>query len=223
MFSSTEVSSLPLRDKIEEKYKWDLTHIYKNDDEWEEDFKWVESNIPGYEKFKGTLSKSPGYLLKCFQFDDSIGIKLERLYLFAMLSKDSDMRVTKYQAMEERIKSLHSKAAAAAAFIRPELLQIPDKTLLQMVESNKELNLYRQIIDDLLRTKVHTLSKEQEELLALSSEITQVPYNAYSMFTNADIKFPAIKDDSGNDIEISHARYYASMYSKDRELQAESV
>jgi oligoendopeptidase F len=216
---STEVSSLPPRDKIEDKYKWDLTHIYKNDDEWEKDFKWIETNIPNYEKFKGTLSKSSDHLLKCFQFDDSIGIKLEKLYLYSMLSKDSDMRVTNYQAMEERIKSLHSKAGAAASFIRPELLQIPDKTLLQMVESNDDLKLYRQIIDDLLRTKVHTLSKEQEELLALSSEITQAPYNAYSMFTNADIKFPTIKDDSGNDIEISHGRYYASMYSKDREYR----
>jgi len=216
---STEVSSLPPRDKIEDKYKWDLTHIYKNDDEWEKDFKWVETNIPNYEKFKGTLSKSSDHLLKCFQFDDSIGIKLEKLYLYSMLSKDSDMRVTNYQAMEERIKSLHSKAGAAASFIRPELLQIPDKTLLQMVESNNDLKLYRQIIDDLLRMKVHTLSKEQEELLALSSEITQAPYNAYSMFTNADIKFPTIKDDAGNEIEISHGRYYASMYSKDREYR----
>ena len=219
MYSPTEVSSLPARDKIEDKYKWDLTHIYKNDDEWEKDFKWIENNISNYEKFKGTLSKSSDHLLKCFQFDDSIGIKLERLYLYSMLSKDSDMRVTKYQAMEERIKSLHSKTAAAASFVRPELLQIPDKTLLQMVESNNELKLYRQIIDDLLRTKVHTLTKEQEELLAQSSEIMQAPYNAYSMFTNADIKFPVIKDDTGNDIEISHARYYASMYSKDREYR----
>ena len=219
MLSASEVSSLPARDKIEDKYKWDLTHIYKNDEEWEKEFKWIESDISGYERFKGVLSKSSDNLLKCFQFDDAIGMKLEKLYLYAMLSKDSDMRVTKYQAIEERIKSLHSKAAAAGSFIRPELLQIPDKTLLQMVKSNKELNLYRHTINDLLRTKTHTLSKEQEQLLALSSEITQTPYNTYSMFTNADIKFPKISDDSGKDIEISHARYYASMYSKDREFR----
>jgi len=219
MLSASEVSSLPARDKIEDKYKWDLTHIYKNDEEWEKEFKWIESDISGYERFKGVLSKSSDNLLKCFQFDDAIGMKLEKLYLYAMLSKDSDMRVTKYQAIEERIKSLHSKAAAAGSFIRPELLQIPDKTLLQMVKSNEELNLYRHTINDLLRTKTHTLSKEQEQLLALSSEITQTPYNTYSMFTNADIKFPKISDDSGKDIEISHARYYASMYSKDREFR----
>ena len=216
MFSDAEVSSLPKRSDIEEKYKWDLSHIYENEEKWEEDFKWIETSLAGYNKFKGKLSESVEILLSCFKFDDAIGIKLERLYLYAMLAKDSDMRVSQYQAMEERIKTLHSKVTAANSFIKPELLQIPDEKLKQMLGSNKELQVYGHAIDDLIRTKTHTLSKEQEELLALASEITQTPYNVYSMFTNADIKFPVIKDDSGNDVEISHARYYAAMYSKDR-------
>ncbi len=219
MFSAIEVSSLPIREKIEEKYKWNLTHIYKNDDEWEKDFSWVENNLSGYEKFKGSLSKSADNLFHCLQFDDSIGIRLERLYLYAMLFKDSDMQVTKYQAMEERIKTLYSKVSAAGSFIKPELLQIPDEKLWEMINSKTELQVYKHNIEDLLRTKEHTLSKDEEELLAHASEITQVPYNTFSLFTNADIKFPKIKDETGNEIEISHARYYAAMYSKDRDFR----
>ncbi|OGU71275.1 MAG: oligoendopeptidase F [Ignavibacteria bacterium RBG_16_34_14] len=219
MFSTAEVSSLPLRGEIKKKYKWDLTHIYKNDDDWEKDFKWIENNLPEYEKFNGSLSKSADDLLHCLQFDDSIGIKLERLYLYAMLCKDSDMRVTKYQAMEERIISLHSKVSAAGSYIKPELLQIPDEKLWEMVNFRSELRVYRHNIEDLLRTKTHTLSKDEEELLAHASEIAQVPYNTFSMFTNADIRFPIIKDETGNEIEISHARYYAAMYSKDRDFR----
>jgi oligoendopeptidase F len=219
MFSAIEVSSVPLREKIEEKYKWDLTHIYKNDEDWEKDFNWIENNLSGYEKFKGTLSKSSNDLLQCLQFDDLIGIKIERLYLYAMLSKDSDMRVTKYQAMEERIKTLYSEVSAAGSFIKPELLQIPDAKLWEMINSKTELQVYKHNIEDLLRTKAHTLSKDEEELLARASEITQVPYNTFSLFTNADIKFPKIKDEAENEIEISHARYYAAMYSKDRDFR----
>lgn len=216
MFSDVEVSSLPKRNDIEERYKWDLSHIYENEEKWEEDFKWIETSLTGYDKFRGTLAQSAENLLGCFKFDDAIGIKLERLYLYAMLSKDSDMRVSQYQAMEERIKTLYSKVTAANSFIKPELLQIPDEKLKLTLNSSKELQVYSHAINDLIRTKTHTLSKEQEELLALASEITQTPYNVYSMFTNADIKFPIIKDDLGNDVEISHARYYAAMYSKDR-------
>lgn len=216
MFADSEVSSLPMRRDIEEKYKWDLSHIYENDEKWEVDFKWIELNLSAYSKFRGTLSQSAKNLLACFKFDDSIRIKLERLYLYAMLSKDSDMKVSRYQAMEERIKTLYSKVTTANSFINPELLQINDEKLKQMIDSDRELQVYSHAVNDLIRTKKHTLSKEEEELLALASEITQTPYNVYSMFTNADIKFPIVKDDSGNNVEISHARYYAAMYSKDR-------
>jgi oligoendopeptidase F len=218
-FTGNEISSLPARDKIEDTYKWDLSHIYQTDEKWEEDFNWVLERLPDYKKYEGTLAKSAEKLLACLTFDDSVGIKLERLYLYAMLAKDSDMRVNKYQAMDDRIKSLYSKVSKESSFIRPELLQIPGNVLLDMVESNEQLKVYRHTIEDLLRTKSHTLSKEQEEILALAGEVAQTSHNAFSMFTNADIKFPLIKDEEGNEIEISHARYYAAMYSRDRDFR----
>jgi len=219
LFSQAEVLSLPLRNEIEEKYKWDLTHVYKTDEEWEKDFNWVEDHISEYKKFEGTLAKSSGDLLSCLKFDDEMGIKLERLHLYASLSKDSDMKVTRYQAMEDRIHRLYSKVTAASSFIKPELLKIPDEKLLNAVDELDELKLYKHSFEDLLRTKIHTLSREEEEILALSNEITNTPYNAFSIFTNADIKFPVIKDDKGKEIEISHGRYYAAIYSNDREYR----
>ncbi len=213
-----ERTELLSRNEIDEKYKWNLSDIYENEELWESDFKWIENNINEFKKFEGTLAESPERLLSCLKFDDEVGIKFEQLYLYAMLSKDSDLRVTKYQAMDDRIKTLYSKVQQASSFIRPELLNIPDEKLLQMVDSKKELKIYRHNIENLIRTKLHTLKKHEEEILALASEVTSVPYNAYSMFTNADMKFPKVKDEQGREIEISHARFYAAIYSKDREL-----
>lgn len=218
-FSIAETASLPIRDEIEEKYKWDLTHIYKTDDNWEEDFNWVEINISSYKKFEGKLSQGSDILLECLKFDDSIGMKIDRLHLYASLAKDGDMKVFKYQAMDDRIRNLATKASSAASFIRPELLDMPDEVLMSMLKANDELKIYKHFFDDLLRTKTHTLKKELEELLAQSSEIVQISYNAFSMFTNADMKFPLIKDDEGNDFEISHGRYYVAMYSPDRSFR----
>lgn len=215
LFAHQISSSIPTRDKIELKYKWDLTHIYQSEDLWEKDFKWIENHIAEYKKFEGTLSQSPETLLECLKFDDQTGIKLDTLRLYSMLAKDSDMRDTKYQAMEGRINSLYVKVSAASSFIRPELLQIDNQKLLGMIDSFVELKVYKHSIEDLLRTKSHTLKKEQEEILAMANEITHVPYNTFSMFTNADLKFPHIKDENGNEIEITHARYYAAIYSPD--------
>jgi oligoendopeptidase F len=209
-------ASIPARKKIDEKYKWNLGDIYKSDDEWEIDFTWVEKQVEGYRSFEGKLHESADILEKCFSYNDSVGIKIERLYLYAMLAKDSDMRISTYQAMDDRIKTLYSKINAASSFINPELLNIPDKKLLEMINSKKELQVYEHAIKDLLRTKAYTLSKSEEQILALSGDISQTPYNTYSMFTNADLKLPEVIDDEGNKIVVSHAKFYSAIYSKDR-------
>lgn len=217
LFNHTNgTASIPAREKINEKYKWNLGDIYKSDDEWENDFAWVEKQIEGFKKFEGKLHESADILQKCFSYNDAVGIKIERLYLYTMLSKDSDMSISNYQAMDDRIKTLYSKVNAVSSFINPELLNIPDEKLLQMINSKKELQVYKHAIKDLLRTKEHTLSKSEEQILALSCDISQTPYNAYSMFTNADLKLPEVIDDEGNKIIVSHAKFYSAMYSKDR-------
>ena len=106
-YSHTDGSpSLPAREDIEEKYKWNLNDIYGSTEDWENDFKWVKDNLGNYKNFEGKLAESSEQLLKCFKFDDEIGTKLERLYLYSMLAKDSDLRVGKFQSMDDRIKSL---------------------------------------------------------------------------------------------------------------------
>lgn len=209
-------TAIPTRDAIDEKYKWNLKDIYTSDDEWEKDFKWVENNIPKYSQFEGTLSSSAENLLTCLKFDDEVGIKLERLYLYSMLAKDSDMKVAKYQGMDDRIKTIYSKVLAASSYIKPELLTINEKKISEMLSSHPELEIYRHSFDDLFRFRKHTLDKEKEELLAMAGDVTQVSYNAYSLLTNADLKFPIIDDEENNKIEMSHSRFYAALYSKNR-------
>lgn len=218
-YSEVQTFEVPTRNEIDEKYKWNLKDIYNLDEDWEKDFGWIEANIIRYEIFQGTLNTSSDNLLSCFKLDEEIGTKLERLHLYSMLAKDSDMMDTKYQGMDDRIKSMAAKVLAASSFIKPELLKIDKTKLLAMIDLNPSLMIYKHFIYDLLRFKNHTLDKDQEELLALANEVTQVPYNVYSIFTNADLKFPIIKDENENDIEISHARFYAAMYSKDRDYR----
>lgn len=219
IYSSVETASLPARKEIDEKYKWDLSHIYTNENLWDEDFKWIENNLINYKKFEGKLSYSAQELLECLRFDDSIGIKLERLHLYASLSKDSDMKDTKYQAMDDCVMNLVTRVSTASSFIKPEILSIPEDTIWQMLNSLDELKSYKHLFEDLIRTKIHTLDKEKEELLALSGEISLTPYNTYSMLTNADFQFPKVLDDNGNELELSHTRYYTALYSRDRKYR----
>lgn len=206
---------IPSRDQINEKFKWNLTDIYPDDNQWENEFKWVKDNLVKYKTFEGRLENSSD-LLACLKFDEEVGIKLERMSLYSMLSKDSDLRDTKYQGMDGRFKSLYAQVLTASSFIKPEILKIDENRITEMLNNVAELRIYKHSFDDLLRFRKHTLDKEQEELLAMADEITQIPYNTYSLFTNADLEFPNVIDEDGNSVEISHSRYYAALYSKDR-------
>jgi oligoendopeptidase F len=216
----TESKVIPERDEINQEYKWNLTDIFQNDEEWENEFKSVSEKVTGYQKYEGNLSESSENLLACFQFDENINIKLGQLHLYAMLSKDSDMRVGKYHSMDDRIQSLYAQVGAASSFIRPELLKIPEERLRSMIDSNEALKIYKHSLEDLLRSKKHTLSNSEEKILAMAAELTQTPYNTFSIFTNADLKLPTIKDELGEMTELSHGRYYSAMYSKDRDYRA---
>jgi oligoendopeptidase F len=216
----TESKVIPERDEINQKYKWNLTDIFHNDEEWENEFKSVSEKVTGYQKFEGKLAESSDNLLACFKFDEDVNIKLDQLHLYAMLSKDSDMRVGKYHSMDDRIQSLYAQAGAASSFIRPELLKIPEEKLRSMIDSKEELKVYKHSLDDLLRSKKHTLSNSEEKILAMAAELTQTPYNTFSIFTNADLKLPTIKDELGGMTELSHGRYYSAMYSKDRDYRS---
>ena len=218
-YFNTEVTSLPTREEIEEKYKWNISDIYNSDEDWEKDFKWVTNRIPEYSIYIGTLSKDADSLYKCLKFDEETGKKLERLHLYSMLSHDGDMSVTKYQAMDDRVKSLYTQVATASSFIRPELIKIPEDQLLEMVSSKPELNIYEHFVKNLIRSKAHTLDEKEEKLLSLAGDTVQASYNTFSILTNADLTFPIIKDEQGKNVRMSHGRYYAAMYSIDRKYR----
>lgn len=217
--TETATATLPARDQINEKYKWNLKDIYETDEQWENDFKWIEEQLYKYSNYRGKLTESADKLLECLKLDEEIGIKLERLSLYAMLAKDSDMRISKYHAMDDRVKNLYAKVLSESSFIRPEILSLDEAILQKWIDENNALRLYKHFFEDILRSKPHTLDSDKESILALSSEIAQVPYNTYSIFTNADMKFPFVKDEEGREIQMSHGRYYAAMYSKDREYR----
>jgi len=219
LFSQNETGQLPSRNDIEAKYTWNLTDVYPNDEAWEKDFKYVEEKLANYKDFEGKLTSSSGEILKAIKFDDEISMKIQRLYLYAMLSKDLDLSNSSGLARYDRISSLYSKVGSASAFLRPELLTIPKDKITTFMNESKDLKVYEHVFDNLFRMKEHTLPKEQEKLLAEASQVTQVPGNTFGVFTNADLQFPTIKDAKGNDIKLSAGRYTAALYSTDREYR----
>ena len=219
MQSETETVQLQSRDKIDKKYTWNLSEIYASETLWESDFKYVQDNYPKYKSFEGKLGKSASNLLELIKFDEDISIRIGKLYLYASCLKDLDLANSINMSRHERVSQLGSDVSVVGSFIIPEILAIPLTTLDKYMTESKELAIYRQNFDNIFRTHAHSLPKELEELMALAGPVEQTAQNVFSIFTNADLKLPIVKDETGKDLQLSPGRYSAAMYSTDREFR----
>jgi len=217
-----EVNGAPTRDQIDDQYKWDLADFYPSDEAWEEALKSTEAQYSIMEKYKGNLGSSAETLAECLMMNDSLGSLTHRLYVYANLKLDEDNRVSKYQEMSTRVRMLYSRLGQMTSYIEPEILSIPDETLKSYIESNKQLAVYDFYLSDLLRRKAHILSEKEEELLALAGPMSSGAGSIFRMMDDADITYGMVKDDDGNEIELTRGRYGKLLESKNREVRREA-
>ncbi|MBU0507480.1 oligoendopeptidase F [bacterium] len=203
------------RGEIDGKYQWDLTAMYPSEAAWEADVAAVEAMLPALREYEGKIGQSPEQLLAYFRASEETDKKLENVFVYAHMAYDQDTRVDKYTAMQERVSSLSTQFSEATSWFSPELVSVPDATFEKWYQDAPDLKLYRQYIDDELRTRQHTLSPAEERLLALAGNLARTPGSANVALREADLEFPTIKDAEGNDVEISEARMRSLYESSD--------
>lgn len=212
-------SEIPQRSDIEVEYKWNLEDIYPSIENWEDDYKFVESNLGKFDEFRGNLGKSGETIYKCFSLDEKISKILENLYVYAYLNKDSDTRVSEFQGLADRAASINIKYSEAVAFVEPELQKISEKKLKKFISKTKGLKEYTHYFDDLIRQREHTLSSEQEELLAMAGELYRSPYKIFEALTEADLVFPMVVNEEGDSVRLTRGRYQLMLLSSDPEVR----
>ncbi|GHS95793.1 oligoendopeptidase F [Synergistales bacterium] len=222
-FSSAENSSktgaVPERAEIEEKYKWNLENIYPSLGEWEKAFSELSAQVGEIAKFAGTIGGSAASLLSFLRQEESISKELGRLYVYANMKSHEDLRVSIYQEASDKAESLMTRYSAATSFFQPEILALPDGQIDKYLKENEELRVYEFFFSEILREKEHILSAREEELLARTHDLSNVAQNAFTMLTDADIKFPVIKDENGESVELTEERYYKLSKSPSREVR----
>ncbi len=218
----SKTNNVLLRNEINPKDTWDLTHLYENDDIYNQEYKNAEAHIPIIASYRGTISESPLNLFKYLEDRDHWLLIIDRLYSYAFQHSDEDTTQTKAQAMKNSALNLYTRFASAIAWEAPELLSLDANKLEQWFEEFPLLEFYRHYLEDTLRQKSHTLSSSEEELLSLSADMSFGPQNIFSMFNNADLRFPSIDDGNGNSIEITHGRFISLMESKNRNVRKDA-
>nr|WP_091726731.1 oligoendopeptidase F [Proteiniborus ethanoligenes] len=207
------------RADVELRYKWDLDSLYVSDEAWEEDFKKVKSLFNEVKKYKGQLDHSSETLFEALSLHDEISRLVGNIYTYAKMKQDEDTRNSKYQALTDRATGIMVEAEESISFIVPEILMMDGEKINSYLQEKEELKVYSHSIDNIMRKKKHVLSPREEAILAQTGEIAVSPETVYGMLNNADLKFPSIKDESGNDVEITHGSYIPLMENKDRRVR----
>ena len=215
-----QTEGVPQRSDIDAKYKWKLEDIYPDTASWNADFSYLENKYPKIKEFEGKLGESSQKLAGCLALNDTLGMKLGRLYVFAFMKYHEDTRVSYYQELQQRITALDAQISAATAFIQPEILTIPDDKLRAFLAETPALKPYEFRINDWIRSKAHILSSGEEAILAMAAPVTQGPENIYDMIYYADVKFPTIVDDKGDSVKITRGRFSTMLESPDRDFRS---
>ena len=206
------------REEIPQQYKWKMEDLYITNEAWETDLKKLQDGIKELQKYEGTLGNSAENLLKMHETCDELNQIAEKVYVYANQRLHENTGNAYYQGLAGKAQMLLVQMSEASSYIEPELLDIPEETLKEMLKT-EGLKKYETYYGRLLRKKEHILSKEMEELLAGVEEVAEGPKDTFMMFNNADIKFPVITGEDGETVEITHGKYAKLLESQNREVR----
>ncbi|WP_019776355.1 oligoendopeptidase F [Streptococcus sobrinus] len=204
---------------IDEKYKWDLSSIFASDQDWEAQYQGLADAIEQAQDLSGHLAQSAQDLLRVTQTYLNLARCLEKVFVYASMKNDQDTTVATYQELAAKATSLSAKYSQAFAFFEPEVLALGEGKFAEFLQEESELGLYRHFFGQIFSQQAHVLNQEKEELLAQAQEVLEAGAETYEILDNADISFPSVLDEEGQEVDLSHGNFITLMESKDRRVR----
>ena len=207
------------REEIDSKYKWDLSSMFPSDEAFEAGLEELKAYCPKLLAFKGKISTSAQALLEFLQLEDKMNLLLYKIINYAERKSDEDTRVAKYQAYVANATSAYTQVGEATSWFAAELLAIPAESVEKFYAEVPALEFYRRKLNKILNQREHTLSAEEEALLARAEELAVQPTNIFSMFDDADLTFDDAIDSEGKTHKLTSGSFVPLLMDGDRVLR----
>ncbi|AKS37626.1 oligopeptidase PepB [Anoxybacillus gonensis] len=211
--------SLPTRKDVPTEYTWRLEDIFATDEQWEEEFQAITALLPKFSEYKGKLGESAETLYEALQYRDHVLLRLGKLYAYAHMRHDEDTTNSLYQGLEARAEGLYAEAGNVMAFIVPEILALDESVVRTFLQQYEPLRLYEHELDEMNRQRPHVLPEKEEAILAQAADVMNASSNTFGALNNADLRFPTIQDENGEEVEVTHGRYIRFLESEDRRVR----
>jgi len=210
---------LKSREEMDKEYLWNLSEVYPSDEAWENEYTKTLAEMNKLSKYQGKLSEDSEILFKALDEAFSLDLIVSKLYVYAKLKFRQDMKNSLYMKFSSKADTIYANFHTIVSFFAPEIISIGEKKLNDFVTSVGSLQLYKQFFHNIFREAKHKLPPEQEELLAMLTEVSNTPTNVFSIINNTETHFEAAIDKDGNELEVTHGSYLKLLESKDRVLR----
>ena len=210
---------IPKREDVPEEFTWNLGDMFESDEAWSAEFEAAQELPMRAAEFAGRLCESAQTLYEYLRLEDEAGVRLSMLYGYASCKSDQDTANAFYQDMRGKAMSLYVAYAGAGAFATPEIIAVDDERFESFYKDEPRLETYRRVLYRVRRMAEHVLSEGEERLLAAAGEMAASPDNIRSIFMNADISFPPVKDANGNEHTLTNETFVPMLEGADRMLR----
>ena len=216
-----------LKERIEmdPSFQWDLTSLYKDDEEWEAAFATLSEKVDAVAAFDKKIAAcnkdgqaAAGCICSLLQAETELDLLLSDLFSYANLRRSEDTRAPQAQKMYARVYAKYVEAVTRTAFVQPQILSLSEETLRAAMEE-EELAPYSYLMEKLLRQKPHTLSEKEEALLARFGEVFAAPGQIADNLQDADMVFEPVRDSEGQEHELTGSNYILLQTNPDRTLR----
>ena len=198
------------RSEVKEEYTWNLKDMYASDEDWKKDLDEIDKILDEIGKMEGKVAACAQNLLFVLARAAKAEEKLDYDFNYAARLFDEDQKNTAHQAMAQKMYSMLTKVSSQTAFIVPEILAMDEAVLEGYYKELPELELYRKQIEEIERTKAHTLSAEMEKLVAPETsydELEKLTLDAEEVLKQLKIPYHVVRLSAG-DLGFSSAMTY---------------
>ena len=211
--------AIPKRTEVPEELKWDLTRVFSSDNDWEQEYTLIKKEVQDLSKLKKDFTKDGHYLYDGLTKILEVGRRLEKVYVYATMSSDVDSSDSHYLGYVAQAQTLASQFEAATSFMNPSILELSQADLNQFMEDEPKLNNYAHMLEQIMQQKPHTLSAQEEKIIADAGDALGTSENTFNVLTNSDMEYGYVETDDGKMVQLSDGLYSNLIQSQKREVR----
>lgn len=195
------------RNNIDSKYKWNLKDIYEGWEAWESDLEKAKVLMGEIPEYKGKIKENPKNFIDVMMMEEELSKLVDKIYLYPYMMRDLDSTDSVASSKLQGVQALLTQYSASTAWVTPEILEIPEETMVKWIDENKELEDHRFSIMEIYRLQEHVLEANEEKLLSYYGQYMGAPTGIYKELTTSDIKWNEIELSTGEKVSVTNGQY----------------